>query len=63
MADVKEPEMLVPASIVIHLVESFRHAHLIAPEGEYGTTSEMYNDLRDKAERKIKAFNRKIWEN
>ena len=63
MSQVKEPELLVPASIVIHLVECFRQAHLMLPEGEYGTTSEMYNDLRDKAGRKMKAFNNKIWEN
>jgi len=63
MSQIKEPEMLVSASIVIHLVECFRQAHLVCPEGEYGTTSEMYNDLRDKAERKMAEFNRKIWEN
>lgn len=60
--EVNEPRLLVLASEIVHLVECFREAHLHSPQGDYGITSEMYNDLRDKAQRKLDQFNRKTWE-
>jgi len=61
--EIKEPDLLVPATEIIHLVECFRELHLISNEGEYGTTSEMYNDLRERAQKRYDEFKRKTYNN
>lgn len=65
MTTIVEPQMLLPASVVLHLTECYRELCLMQfnmtglPESEYERTYRMYDGEMGKAIQKLNAFNRK----